>query len=98
MSERTFPEQICAVLVLELGISKKESGRFLEFYNRRDYKFNFEDGLLKNGWFLKDNCVGEDPASRGKHKELIKKVNGLIWEILEVKFQKIKEAKLDQVA
>ncbi len=101
MSNRTVAEQICAALVLGLGISKKEAERFLEFHNRREYRFVFQDGVLKDGYFLRSGLVGIigiDPSVRKNHMRLIKRVNELIWAIKEVEFEAIKEAQLDQVA
>lgn len=88
MSNRTVAEQICAVLVLDLKISKKEAGRFLEFYGMRSHRFDFKDGVLagneteRGGWFLRGHAVGADPILRTKHKELLTKVNNQIWAIL----------------
>ena len=101
MSERTVPEQICAVLVLELGISKKEAERFLNLYKTREYRFVFQDGVLKGGYFLRSGLVGivgVDPSKRKACMGQIKKVNELISDLNETEFKVIKEAQLDQVA
>lgn len=98
MSERTVPEQICAVLVLELSISKKEAERFLDFYRTRDYLFAFREGVLDEGYFLRCGVVGIEAAKRKNHTGLIKKVNELIWGIKEAELKAIRDALLPKVA
>ena len=82
MSTRTIAEQICGVLVLELDISKCEVERFLEFYSSGDRRFDFKDGTMKGGWFLKGHAVGIDPSVRKSHLQVLAKVNTEIEEIL----------------